>query len=224
MIPRIDYGHGAGNSRLGPREGPYAMLAVPKRQVFRAYEAGAPRVPEPPGFCSRCGTPRVIAHCDGRQRPTCPSCGHVVFRNPASAVAIVILRHGHVLLGLRVPSARFGGRWGFPAGYVEFDEDFLTAARREAREETGLEVVVTGIIDVTSNHLTPTLHALVIALAAEPVGGALTAGDDLCELRWVPFAGPHPPLAYEADAHLLLRLAHGAVPLLPVDAHHAAPR
>ncbi len=200
------------------------MLAVPKRQVFRAYELGAPPPPEPPGFCARCGAQYGIADYDGRQRRTCRSCGHVVFRNPAAAVAIVIFQEGHVLLGLRVPSARFGGKWGFPAGFVEFDEDFLTAARREAREETGLEVAVTGIIDVTSNHLTPTLHALVIAVAAEPVGGALVAGDDLCDLRWVPFAGPHPPLAFEADAHLLLRLALGAVPLLPVDARHAVPR
>jgi ribosomal protein S27AE len=144
------------------------MLAVPTRQVFRAYQPGEPRVGEPPGFCQRCGTPCVIADCDGRGRPPCRSCGYVVFRNPASAVAIVILRDGHVLLG--------------------------------------------------------SLHALVVTVAAKPVGGVPDAGDDLCELSWVPIGGPLPSLAYEGDAYLLERLAHGAVPLLPVDMRYAVPR
>jgi hypothetical protein len=107
----------------------------------------------------------VIADCDGRGRPTCRSCGHVGFRNPAAAVAIVI--------------------------------------------------------DVTSNLLSPSLHALVVTVAAEPVGGVPDAGDDLCELRWVPIGGPLPSLAYEGDAHLLERRGRGGVPLLPVDKRYA---
>jgi 8-oxo-dGTP diphosphatase len=116
----------------------------------------------------------------------------------------------------------FGGRWAFPAGFIEFDEDFLSAARREAKEETGLDVTVSGILNVTFNYLTDTLHALVVAVAARPVGGTLAAGDDLSEVRWLPLGGPFPPLAYAADAELLRLLAGGLVPCLPVDPRYAA--
>jgi ADP-ribose pyrophosphatase YjhB (NUDIX family) len=147
----------------------------------------------------------------------------VHYRNPSPGVAVVVTDATRVLLGKRATAATGGGRWAFPAGFIEFDEDFLTAARREAQEETGLEVAVTGILNVTSNYLTPALHALVVAVAARPVGGALQAGDELCELRWLPLQGPFPPLAYEADAELLARLAPGTAPLLPVDARYALP-
>src|SRR5262249_3511251 len=96
-----------------------------------------------------------------------------------------------------------------------------SAARRETREETGLEVEVTGILSVSSNFLSAALHALVVAVAARPVGGTLRAGDDLCDLCWVPVTGPYPPLAYEADAHLLRGMARGSLPVLPVDRRYA---
>ena len=150
-------------------------------------------------------------------RPQCRECRYVHYTNPAPGVAVVLSEGDHVLLGRRVATAALGNLWGFPAGFIEFDEDFLSAARREAKEETGLEIAVTGILNVTFNYLSERLHALVVAVAARPVGGTLTAGDDLSEVRWIPMAGPFPPLAYEADAELLRVLASGTVPWLPVD-------
>jgi len=196
------------------------MQQVTRRQVFRAYDATADAADDL-RFCPRCGAVCVGACAGGRVRPRCPECSYVHYRNPTAGVAIVVAREGHVLLGKRAAAATFGGKWAFPAGFIEFDEDFLTAARREAKEETGLDVAVTGILNVTSNHLTRHLHALVVAVAATPIGGTMTAGDDLCALRWVPLGGPFPPLAYEADAALLQLLASGAVPHIPVDARYA---
>jgi 8-oxo-dGTP diphosphatase len=157
-------------------------------------------------------------------RPHCRVCGYVHYHNPAPGVAIVVTESDQVLLGKRVATAPCGGRWAFPAGFIEFDEDFLTAARREAKEETGLDIAVTGILNVTSNYLSTALHALVVAVAARPAGGTLAAGDDLSEVQWMPLAGPFPPLAYEADAELLRVLARGVAPWLPVDPRYAAAR
>jgi ADP-ribose pyrophosphatase YjhB (NUDIX family) len=146
----------------------------------------------------------------------------VHYHNPAPGVAIVVTENDRVLLGKRIATAPCGGRWALPAGFIEFDEDFLTAARREAKEETGLDIAVTGILNVTFNYVSTALHALVIAVAARPAGGMLAAGDDLSEVRWLPLTGPFPPLAYEADAELLRVLACGVAPWLPVDPRYAA--
>jgi ADP-ribose pyrophosphatase YjhB (NUDIX family) len=195
-----------------------------RKQVFRAYPGEAGALVEPMGFCRRCGHGCGMETVAGRNRPGCGRCGYVHYRNPTPGVAVVISECGRVLLGRRRRQARYGGLWALPAGFVEFEEDFLTAARREAREETGLDVEVTGILNVSSNHLAPDLHALVVAIAAHPVGGTLTAGDDLCALAWVAVAGPFPPLAYEADAELLALLGGGAVPVLPADERYARGR
>jgi len=63
-------------------------------------------------------------------------------RHSARLVTVTFLRSGDELLLLRHPpgSDRFGGLWNGVGGHVEAGEDVLAAARRELREETGLEV------------------------------------------------------------------------------------
>lgn len=200
------------------------MQQPERRQVFHAYDVDANANGHPIGFCPHCGSACTHQPRGHRVRPHCSVCRYVHYHNPAPGVAIVVTENHQVLLGKRVATAPFGGGWAFPAGFIEFDEDFLTAARREAKEETGLDVAVTGILNVTFNYLTTALHALVVAVAARPAGGTLAAGDDLSEVQWIPLAGPYPPLAYEADTELLRVLARGAAPWLPVDPRYAAAR
>lgn len=139
---------------------------------------------------------------------------------PGSRVAVAVLDDGRVLLGRRSSGSLRAGAWALPAGFVEFDEDFLTAGRREVREETGLHVRISGILGVSSNHVTESLHALVVVLGAAVVSGALGPGDEFSELR-VAIAGPYPPLAFEGDADLLARLHIEHLPTLPIDRQYA---
>ncbi len=123
-------------------------------------------------YCPFCGTELALKEKGGRQRPACPNCGFVQFRNPTPGVVVVIAREGTALLGKR--RGGFGaGKWGLPQGYIEFDEDFLTAAVREVKEETGLDVEIRSILNVVSNLLSPTLHTLAIVLLARVIGGEL---------------------------------------------------
>jgi 8-oxo-dGTP diphosphatase len=200
------------------------MVRTLRQQIFHAYTPTPSAATHEQRFCQQCGSPCADIVVGGRPRPACTQCGHVHYRNPAPGVAVVVRQGDQVLLGRRPPTAAFGGRWALPAGFIEFDEDFLTAARRETREETGLEVAVTAILNVTFNYLSERLHALVVAVAARPIGGRLAAGDDICDVRWLPIGGRLPPLAYEADATLLRQLARGDRQRLPVDRRYAQPR
>ena len=171
-------------------------------------------------YCPFCGRELALREKGGKQRPVCTACGFVQYRNPLPGVVVLVKQGGAVLLGRR--RGGFGaGKWGLPQGYVEHNEDFLTAAIREVKEETGLDVEIRAIINVVSNMLTPGLHTLAIVLRASPTGGELRAGDDLDILEWVPLSGPLPELAFEADEMIIERHQRKLTAGLPVDPRFA---
>lgn len=171
-------------------------------------------------YCPLCRTELALKEKGGKPRPACPSCRFVQFRNPLPGVVVLVEREGTVLLGKR--RGGFGaGAWGLPQGYVEFEEDFLSAAIREVKEETGLDVEVRSIINVVSNLLSPGLHTLAIVLQAGVVGGELRPGDDLEALEWVPLSGPLPEMAFEADEMIVKRYQMKRKEALPVDPDYA---
>jgi len=136
---------------------------------------------------------------------------------------VLVERDGHVLLGKR--SGSYGaGQWGLPQGFIEYDEDYLTAAVREVKEKTGLDVEIRSILSVVSNFLSPRLHTLAIVLLAGVLGGELHAADDLEAVEWFPLAGPLPEMAFEADAHICERYHRTRLNGAPVDPRYAAGR
>lgn len=95
------------------------------------------------------------------------------------------------------------GKWCLPCGYIEGKENFVNAAKREVKEETGLETEPQSIVNVVSNHFSGNVHSLVVVLMAKPVGGELIGGDDLEDAGWFDLEGPHPDLAFQADLHII---------------------
>ena len=171
--------------------------------------------------CPFCRTQLVLKEKGGKKRPTCPNCRFVQFRNPFPGIVVLIDKDGQVLLGRRSGSYA-AGKWGLPQGYIEYDEDFMTGAIREVKEETGLDVEIRSILSVVSNFLTPRLHTLAIVLLAHVVGGELCAGDDLETVAWFPLAGPLPEMAFEADAHICERYYRTQLEGAPVDPRYAS--
>ena len=179
---------------------------MPLQQVFSAYGGEEDGDLRHFKFCPLCGTELVLREKGGRQRQSCPNCDFVHYRNPLPGVVVVVEKDGHVLLGKR--KGGYGkGKWGSPQGFIEFDEDFLSAAKREVEEETGLVVEIRSILNVVSNLLEPQFHTLAIVLLAHIVTGEPKAGDDLESVEWFPLSGPLPQMAFEADRYVIERIA-----------------
>lgn len=76
----------------------------------------------------------------------------------------------------------FKGQWALPGGILEGEETIEETAVREAKEETGLDVKLQGIVGVYSKAGRDTRGRFVtVAYTAKPVGGELRAADDAKE-------------------------------------------
>jgi 8-oxo-dGTP diphosphatase len=131
-------------------------------------------------FCPRCGTRNNINPDDnGEVRAICPACAYVSYRDPKCAAVTFITRGDHLLLVQRKYDPG-KGKWGLPGGFIEFGEDPQHTARREVYEETGLDVTLTGLLDVfyVENGV------ITIAYAGRATRGEPIAADDVQAAGW----------------------------------------
>ncbi len=129
----------------------------------------------------------------------------------------MIEKDGKLLIGKRSSNSMESGKWCLPCGFVEHHENFLDAAHREVLEETGLEIKITSLVNVSSNQISPDLHTIVIVLTAEIVNGTPEPGDDLVELCWISREDPLPDLAFEGDAFTIRKYFEHQLDRIPVD-------
>ena len=186
------------------------------RQVYVAYDREGHTAEDEFKHCPRCQTALTIKDVDHKLRSVCPSCGFIRFRNPAPVISLLIVQDDQVLLGKR-SSEPGQGKWATPSGYIEYEDDFLTTAVREAKEETGLDVELQSIVQVVSSFSSPGYHFLAVYLLAGVVGGELVAGDDLEEVAWFPLPGPWPELEFQEDVDVLEAYARTELKGLPID-------
>ena len=113
-----------------------------------------------------------------------------------AADAVIITLDGIVLIQRANPP--FAGRFALPGGFVEIGETVEAAAIREAREETGLDIDLLGLVGVYSDpERDPRGHVVSLAFLARGKGNLL-AGSDARAARIFPLE-ELPPLAFDHD-------------------------
>lgn len=150
-----------------------------------------------------------------KQQLTCPSCGGTIetWRNPVPTVDIIIeLDNGIVLI--ERANEPFG--WALPGGFVDYGETLETAAVREAKEETGLDVEGLQPLGAYSDpERDPRQHTISYVFMARG-RGTLQAGDDAAKARLFPLAELPSPLCFDhariLDDYRLRRLETGDNP------------
>jgi 8-oxo-dGTP diphosphatase len=107
------------------------------------------------------------------------------YRNPTPAADIILQRDSKILM-VRRKKDPFKGQLALPGGFINEGETAEEAARREAIEETTLEVEPIEILGVYSDpKRDPRKHIMSIVFVGIIVGGSDKAGDDAESIEWV---------------------------------------
>ena len=117
--------------------------------------------------------------------PAAPPANSVV----PSANVVVVGDDQRILLIQRTDN----GNWALPGGAMDMGESLPTAAIRETKEETGLDVELTGLVGIYTNpdhRIEYTSDGEVrqefsIVFTARPTGGVPTTSDESKRVEWI---------------------------------------
>jgi len=118
--------------------------------------------------------------------------------SPISVVALVFIEQdGKILLAKQ----NYGNRyWSLPGGKMEPGEPIDETARREVKEETGLDIRVGRVVGLYSK---PRADGLAVCFAGEVVGGTLHPDNEISQCGYFPYDD----LSGPARKHMQQRIA-----------------
>lgn len=104
-------------------------------------------------------------------------------KNPLLTVDTVITQRDSVVL-IKRKNPPYMGSWALPGGFVEYGETVESAALRETKEETGLDVELDRIVSIYSDpERDPRGHIISICFLGHKTGGKLMADTDAAEVK-----------------------------------------
>ena len=121
------------------------------------------------------------------------------FPRPGLTVDLLVVSPSREVLLVQRHNEPFQGSWALPGGFVEEMEPLEDAARRELREETGVEVSeLTQVMTVGEPGRDPRGWTVSVVYLArlDPKSVKLAAGDDAADARWFPLDAL-PELAFD---------------------------
>ena len=102
---------------------------------------------------------------------------------PVAADALLV--EGNKVLLIRRGKEPFLGKWAIPGGFLEENETLEQCCVREAKEETGLEVRIEGLLGVFSEPGRDPRGTVGVVFLCKRIGvGEAKGGDDAEEAKW----------------------------------------
>jgi 8-oxo-dGTP diphosphatase len=106
-------------------------------------------------------------------------------RNPVPTIDIILQKGSDILL-IKRKNDPFEDYLALPGGFVNEGESVEEAAKREAREETSLEIEPIDILGVYSNpKRDPRGHIMTVVFVGIILSGSARYDDDSAEIEWV---------------------------------------
>lgn len=130
----------------------------------------------------------------------------LVLRPSVLVTAALLIERGRVLLTQRKRGSHLEGAWEFPGGKVEPNEDPRDALAREMREEVGVDVEVTEIVEVTFHRYAEKSVLLLFFEARRAEGSPEPRALDVADVRWAPAEELRDELFPPADVAVLAKV------------------
>ncbi|RXJ04461.1 NUDIX hydrolase [Anaerobacillus alkaliphilus] len=100
-------------------------------------------------------------------------------------VSVTIFNNDKVLI-IKENKPKAVGKWNFPSGRIEYGEDILYSARREVKEETGLDVKLTGTTGVYNFISGTNDQVIMFHFTGEVTGGSVNLEEDeITGYKWI---------------------------------------
>ena len=94
----------------------------------------------------------------------------------------VIEKDGKYLLVQEAKKCR--GKWNLPAGHLDIGETILDAAKREIKEESGLNTELTGICQIGNRVMEDRIFVSLIFTAKQSGGEITIDKDEIMDVKW----------------------------------------
>ncbi len=97
----------------------------------------------------------------------------------------LIVRDGKILM-VKEAKKKCYGQWNFPAGHVDENELITDAAIREAYEETGCKVKLTGVLPISTVYLKEKETAIIIKFTADIIKENIKFDtEEILDVQWL---------------------------------------
>lgn len=141
-------------------------------------------------YCPRCATPNYPSQSAHGWTFICSACGFAKYDNPLPTTVVLLETQGRVLLMRRSNEPRKGA-WDAVGGFLSGLESAEDCARREAREELGIEIGDLSILGTFASVYGDTgLNTLGVAFVTRLSGSAsrIQLSEENSEYEWFDYA------------------------------------